>query len=63
MKEPATVESLRLGIEPVRRHTRNSVKFADAERKRLGETVKAAHAGARFTNMASSVYPGAYAEA
>jgi len=43
MKEPATVEKLKgLGIEPVGGTRQEFVKFADAERKRLGEIVKAA---------------------
>ncbi|QKV52158.1 tripartite tricarboxylate transporter substrate binding protein [Comamonas antarctica] len=43
MKEPATVDKLKgLGIEPVGGTRQEFVKFADAERKRLGEIVKAA---------------------
>ncbi|MEG0201156.1 MAG: tripartite tricarboxylate transporter substrate binding protein [Comamonas sp.] len=44
MKEPATVEKLKgLGIEPVGGTRAEFVKFVNAERKRLGEIVKAAH--------------------
>ena len=44
MKEPATVEKLKgLGIEPIGGTRAEFVKFADAERKRLGEIVKAAN--------------------
>ncbi|WP_373783681.1 tripartite tricarboxylate transporter substrate-binding protein, partial [Delftia acidovorans] len=43
MKEPATVEKLKgLGIEPIGGTRAEFVKFTDAERKRLGEIVKAA---------------------
>ena len=43
MKDPATVEKLKgLGIEPIGGTRPEFVKFADAERKRLGEIVKAA---------------------
>ena len=44
MHEPATVEKLKgLGIEPIGGTRPEFVKFVDAERKRLGEIVKAAH--------------------
>lgn len=44
MKDPATAEKLKgLGIEPVGGTRPEFVKFVDAERKRLGEIVKAAH--------------------
>jgi tripartite-type tricarboxylate transporter receptor subunit TctC len=44
MKEPATVEKLKgLGIEPIGGTRAEFVKFTDAERKRLGEIVKAAN--------------------
>lgn len=44
MKEPATVEKLKgLGIEPIGSTRAEFVKFTDAERKRLGEIVKAAN--------------------
>jgi tripartite-type tricarboxylate transporter receptor subunit TctC len=43
MREPATVEKLKgLGIEPIGGTRQEFVKFTDAERKRLGEIVKAA---------------------
>lgn len=43
MKEPATVQKLKgLGIEPVGGTRAEFVRFVDAERKRLGEIVKAA---------------------
>jgi len=44
MHEPATVEKLKgLGIEPMGGTRAEFVKFVDAERKRLGEIVKAAN--------------------
>ena len=44
MDEPATVEKLKgLGIEPIGGTRAEFVVFVDAERKRLGEIVKAAH--------------------
>ncbi|MDQ0591529.1 Bug family tripartite tricarboxylate transporter substrate binding protein [Variovorax paradoxus] len=43
MREPATVAKLKgLGIEPIGGTRQEFVKFTDAERKRLGEIVKAA---------------------
>lgn len=44
MHEPATMEKLKgLGIEPMGGSRADFVKFVDAERKRLGEIVKAAN--------------------
>lgn len=44
MREPATVAKLKgMGIEPIGGTRAEFVKFTDAERKRLGEIVKAAH--------------------
>ncbi len=44
MKDPATVAKLKgMGIEPVGGSRADFVKFVDAERKRLGDIVKAAH--------------------
>ena len=44
MHEPATVEKLKgLGIEPMGGTRADFVKFTDAERKRLGEIIKAAN--------------------
>ncbi len=44
MREPATVAKLKgLGIEPIGGTRAEFVKFVDAERRRLGEIVKAAH--------------------
>ncbi|MFT3721233.1 tripartite tricarboxylate transporter substrate binding protein [Pseudorhodoferax sp.] len=44
MREPATMEKLKkVGIEPIGGTRADFVKFTDAERKRLGEIVKAAH--------------------
>ncbi|MET1115177.1 MAG: tripartite tricarboxylate transporter substrate binding protein [Comamonas sp.] len=44
MKDPATVQKLKgLGIEPMGGTRAEFAKFVDAERKRLGEIVKAAH--------------------
>jgi tripartite-type tricarboxylate transporter receptor subunit TctC len=44
MHDPATVDKLRKqGIEPVGGTRAEFVSFLDAERKRLGEIVKAAH--------------------
>ena len=44
MREPATVAKLKgLGIEPIGGTRPEFVVFVDAERKRLGEIVKAAN--------------------
>ena len=44
MKEPTTQEKLKaVGIEPIGGTRPEFVKFVDAERKRLGEIVKAAN--------------------